>query len=80
MLHLSAVEECVELTHEEAARSKGRRIANVRGEIVPYIKLRESFLFDGESPGIEQIVITKTELFCLIAKPQYVLACCLWLQ
>ena len=61
MLPLSAVEECIELTHEEAARSKGRRIANVRGEIVPYIKLREWFLFDGESPGIEQIVITKTD-------------------
>ena len=61
VLPLSAVEECVELTHEEASRSRGRRIANVRGEIVPYIKLREWFLIDGESPDIEQIVITKTD-------------------
>ena len=60
VLPLSAVEECVELTHEEFARSKGRRIANVRGEIVPYLRLREWFLIDGESYDIEQIVITKT--------------------
>ncbi len=57
---LSVVEECVELTHAEAAKSHGRSVIYVRGEIVPYVRLRESFRIDGEPPEIEQIVITQT--------------------
>ena len=33
-------------------------MANIRGEIVPYIKLRNEFRISGDSPEIEQIVIT----------------------
>jgi len=58
-LPLSVVEECVELTREDVANTHGRQIAHVRGEIVPYIRLREWFLFNGDSPDIEQIVITE---------------------
>ncbi len=56
---LSLVEECVELTGEDISNAHGRQIANVRGEIVPYISLREKFLINGEKPDIEQIVITR---------------------
>jgi two-component system chemotaxis sensor kinase CheA len=54
---LSAVEECVELTAEDAAKANGGHLANVRGQIVPYIRLREEFVMRGARPPIEQIVI-----------------------
>ncbi len=54
---LSLVEECVELGVEAAARTHGRRLAHVRGEIVPYIRLRDQFLINGQPPDFEQIVI-----------------------
>jgi two-component system chemotaxis sensor kinase CheA len=34
---------------------------NVRGNIVPYIRLREQFLLGGEAPTIEQVVIVSEE-------------------
>ena len=58
---LSLVEECVELTREGVKNACGRNIANVRGDIVPYIHLRERFSIDGGPPPIEQIVITRVE-------------------
>ncbi|MBM4053510.1 MAG: chemotaxis protein CheA [Planctomycetes bacterium] len=60
VLPLSAVEECIELTREEALKAKGRHITNVRGEIVPYIRLKDWFFLEGNSENIEQIVITRT--------------------
>lgn len=61
VLPLSFVKECVELNAQEKKDVHGRRIANVRGEIVPYINLREWFQIVGEPPAIEQIVITETD-------------------
>ena len=61
VLPLSFVKECVELTAQDKKNVHGRHIANVRGEIVPYINLRECFLTGGEPPAIEQIVITETD-------------------
>ena len=52
------VEECVELTREDVRKAHGHNMANIRGEIVPYIKLRNEFGISGDSPDIEQIVIT----------------------
>jgi two-component system chemotaxis sensor kinase CheA len=59
VLPLSIVEECVELTRNNAEKSHGRKIANIRGEIVPYIRLRDEFNIDGESPPTEQIVVVR---------------------
>jgi two-component system chemotaxis sensor kinase CheA len=61
VLPLSFVKECVELTPEDKKNSHGRNLANVRGELVPYINLREEFLIAGEPPVVEQIVITETD-------------------
>jgi two-component system chemotaxis sensor kinase CheA len=61
VLPLSFVHECVELTAEDKKNAHNRQIANVRGEIVPYINLRERFLIPGEPPKIEQIVITEID-------------------
>jgi two-component system chemotaxis sensor kinase CheA len=61
VLPLSAVEECVELIQDEVSEARGRHIINVRGNVVPYIRLREQFSISGTSPSIEQIVIVKHE-------------------
>lgn len=58
VLPLSLVEECVELTRAEAARTNGQHLVNIRGAIIPYIPLRERFSLHGEPPDIEQVVIT----------------------
>lgn len=61
VIPLALVEECIELSREDVVRSNGRRIANVRGEMVPYILLRELFGMEGEPPEIEQIAITEVD-------------------
>ncbi len=58
VLPLSVVEECVELTKEDVVKSHGRNLAQIRGEIVPYIRLRNEFSIHGEAPDMEQIVVT----------------------
>lgn len=55
---LSLVEECVELKREDADSVEGRRLAQVRGELIPYVRLRDWFAVDGDREDIEQIVIT----------------------
>lgn len=40
---LSAVEECVELPATTAAATNGRNFLNIRGSLVPYLRLRELF-------------------------------------
>lgn len=60
VLPLSIVEECVELSHEEVARANGRHVIGLRGEIVPYIRLRDRFGINGTTPEIEQIVVTES--------------------
>ena len=61
VLPLTFVDECIELSREDVARSQGRHIMNVRGKYVPYIPLRELFAIGGTVPDIEQIVITQIE-------------------
>lgn len=57
VLPLSMVEECVELTRADVQASHGRHLANVRGELTPYINLRAEFEIPENQPEIEQIVI-----------------------
>jgi two-component system chemotaxis sensor kinase CheA len=57
VLPLSSVEECVELSQKDLNMSHGRHIVNIRGEIVPYINLRERFDIIKKRPEIEQVVI-----------------------
>lgn len=61
ILPLPMVHECVELTRLDVERSNGNDIANIRGEIVPYIRLRETFGIPGSRPDIEQIVVTEID-------------------
>ena len=59
VIPLSAIEECVELSREDVRKAHGRQVITVRGEMVPYIPLRERFLVEGARPDIEQIIINR---------------------
>ncbi len=61
VLPLAAVEECVELAREDVETAHGRHVINVRGEIIPYIRIRNRFQIKGEPPLIEQIVISEVD-------------------
>jgi two-component system chemotaxis sensor kinase CheA len=41
--------------------NNGKHLASVRGELVPYIRLREHFSIRSERPEIEQIMVVETE-------------------
>ncbi|MGE5497129.1 MAG: chemotaxis protein CheA [Syntrophothermus sp.] len=58
ILPLSAVEECIELTRKDIEKTHGRNLVNIRGEIVPFIRLRDTFGIRGNEPEIEQVVIS----------------------
>lgn len=61
VLPMSLVEECVELTALDIERAHENRLAKVRGELVPYIRLRDWFGHTDSRPSIEQIAITTIE-------------------
>jgi two-component system, chemotaxis family, sensor kinase CheA len=54
---LTAVEECVELSTQAGARSKGRSFLNIRGDLVPFLRLRELFAESGEGDQHQKVVI-----------------------
>jgi two-component system chemotaxis sensor kinase CheA len=54
---LTAVEECVELSADADAHSKGRSFLNLRGDLVPFLRLRELFADAGEPDPHQKIVI-----------------------
>ncbi|EXJ13541.1 chemotaxis protein CheA [Imhoffiella purpurea] len=59
VLPLSCVEECIEVERGSEGKRNGQRLARVRGDLVPYLSLREWFAVPGAAPGIEQIVVTR---------------------
>jgi len=59
VLPLTSVEECVDLAG--AACAGRRELAVVRGELVPYLRLRTLFGMGGAPPELEQILVTQTE-------------------
>ena len=59
VLPLAVIEECVELTREDVQHTHGRNILNIRGEMVPYVSLRERFGITADRPDIEQVVINE---------------------
>jgi two-component system chemotaxis sensor kinase CheA len=61
VLPLANILECIELSSKDIERANGKQVANVRGEIVPYICLRQYFNIHTARPEIEQIMIAETE-------------------
>ncbi|MFE1602958.1 chemotaxis protein CheA [Methylobacterium sp. ID0610] len=57
VIPLSAVEECVELPPADAAL-QGRSVLNIRGEMVPYLRLRELFASTGTPDPHQKVIIT----------------------
>jgi len=58
IIPLSAVEECVELTAADEARAKGRSFLTVRGDLVPFLRLRDLFDAEGEVAPYQKVIIT----------------------
>jgi two-component system chemotaxis sensor kinase CheA len=61
VLPLGSTQECIELTRRDVAAANGKHLVNVRGELIPYIRLREHFNIAAERPEIEQIMVVETE-------------------
>jgi two-component system, chemotaxis family, sensor kinase CheA len=60
VLPMSSIEACTELTGNDIAHAHGNHVIDVRGELVPYVRLREWFGTEGARPGIEQIAIVNS--------------------
>ncbi len=58
IIPLSAVEECIELTAEAEARAKGRSFLNVRGELVPFLRLRDVFDAEGQPDPHQKVIVS----------------------
>jgi len=59
VIPLTAVEECVELSEQDDTRSEGRSFLNIRGDLVPFLRLRELFDESG-APDVHQKVVIVT--------------------
>jgi two-component system chemotaxis sensor kinase CheA len=64
VMPLTCVEECIELPRfneveadEQGQRYNESRLVNIRGKLIPYVRLRDWYDVPGEAPSIEQIVI-----------------------
>ena len=58
---LSLVRETIELTRAQRLDDNGRNVVDVRGELVPYLRLREVFDFPEAAPDLERVVIVELE-------------------
>jgi two-component system chemotaxis sensor kinase CheA len=58
---MAVVTENVELPQRDRARNNGRNLVSVRGELIPYIDLRELFQMEGTGPAIAKIVLVRYE-------------------
>jgi two-component system chemotaxis sensor kinase CheA len=56
---LSNISECIELRRSANGAHRGS-LVNVRGELVPYVVLRDRFGLWGDPPEIEQVIVAET--------------------
>src|SRR3569623_700494 len=57
---LAAVEECVELPLEASNNSRVRYFLDIRGELVPFVRLRETFNTPCEPDSHQKVVIVSS--------------------
>ena len=57
VIPLAAVEECMELTPDRFATTRGRNVIQVRGAPVPLMRLRDIFSLPEPRPALEQAVV-----------------------
>jgi len=60
VLPLASTLECIELSARDIEQANGKHVANVRGEVVPYIRLREHFRINAPRPALEQIMVVES--------------------
>jgi two-component system chemotaxis sensor kinase CheA len=60
VLPLAAVEECVELPAGEDTRTSGRAFLNIRGDLVPFLRLRDLFGTQAPADPYPKVVIIST--------------------
>lgn len=61
IIPMAAITENVDLHRDQRQRNNGRNVIAVRGELIPYIDLRQAFGVEGSAPQIEKIVIVRHE-------------------
>lgn len=59
VLPLSLVEECIELPRMDKGRVCTKRTVEVRGELVPFVRLCEWFELESSDSDIEQVILVK---------------------
>ncbi len=57
VIPLSAIEECVELSEFDDTRSRGHNFLNIRGSLVPFLRLREVFATHTQPDPFQKVVI-----------------------
>jgi len=60
VIPLSTVEECLELSLEEDLRSRGRSLLSLRGSLVPFIRLRDTFRMGTPPDPHQKVVVVST--------------------
>jgi two-component system chemotaxis sensor kinase CheA len=61
ILPLANTVECVELTRQDVQNGNGKHLGNIRGEIVPYVRLSEYLEIETPRQEREQVMIAETE-------------------
>lgn len=61
VMPLASTVECVELTRRDIENAGGKQLADIRGEIIPYIRLSEYLQMHSERPEPEQLMVAETE-------------------
>jgi len=61
VIPLSAVVECVDLAESDDDRSKETGVVNLRGKMVPYLRLRKVFDMQSDTSRRENLVVVKHE-------------------
>jgi len=61
VIPLANAVECVELTRQDIERANGKHLANIRGEIIPYIRISECLRMRRPQPEREQVMVAETE-------------------
>jgi two-component system, chemotaxis family, sensor kinase CheA len=60
VLPLAAIEECVELPPEEETRARRCSFLNIRGELVPFLRLRELFSSAAAPDRYQKVVVVSS--------------------
>jgi len=61
IIPLSLVSECIELSDKQAMGKNDRNLIPIRGELVPFVPMREFFRLSGERSMREQMVLVQTD-------------------